>query len=131
MRSDRRAEYPTIRKVEVEFLDVNKIYGIKRDKVEKFSGSASKTSGVPLKNPEPFRGGKGSRCRRTAINIGGRRRDRERSYKMGRRIECLQAKLGGSAASAKWGPDRKRVEAVGDRQPISKRLSVARRKKIT
>ena len=31
---------------------------MKRDKVEKFSASGLKTSGVPLKNPERVRGGK-------------------------------------------------------------------------
>ena len=40
------------RRVEIGFLDTDKVYRMERDKVEKCSTSGSKTSGVPLKNPE-------------------------------------------------------------------------------
>ena len=58
VRSDRRAEQSRAvrnpkrgRRVDVGFLDTDKIHRIRRDKVENFSAPGSKTSGIPLKNP--------------------------------------------------------------------------------
>ena len=58
------------RQDEVEFLDSDKIHRMKQDELEKFSASGSKTSGIPLKNQEKVRKGRGSkRCRKAARNI--------------------------------------------------------------
>ena len=56
------------RRVEVGFLDTDKIYRMKQDKVEKFSISGLKTCGILLKNHEQVKGGS-RRCRRTPRNI--------------------------------------------------------------
>ena len=61
MQSNHRAQYPEIRKEEDElmldsFLDTDKVYWVKQNKVEKFCASGSKTSRVSLKNHELVRG---------------------------------------------------------------------------
>ena len=62
MRSDHRDEYPEIRKdKDVGFLDTDKVYWMKRDKVEKLSASGSKISCVSLKKPERISGVRESR----------------------------------------------------------------------
>ena len=54
----------------LRFLDADKIHRVKRDKVEKFSAPGSKTSGIPLQNPERVRGGRKSRkYRKRARNM--------------------------------------------------------------
>ena len=48
------------KRVEVGFLITDKIHRLNRDKLEPFSSSGSKSSGVPLKNPEQVRGEEGA-----------------------------------------------------------------------
>ena len=55
------------RGVKIGFLDADKVDRVGREKVEQFSAPGSKTSSIPLKNPEKVRERRrGRRCRRAA-----------------------------------------------------------------
>ena len=74
VRSDRRAENPGIWKEEDKLSSssggTNKINGMKRKKVSKFSAPGSETPSIPWKNLEGMRG-RGSRgCREIARGDG-------------------------------------------------------------
>ena len=63
---------------------------MKQNKVEKFSGYGSKTTGIPLKNPESARGGEGTGVEKNSQKHRRMKRSRESSYEVdGRRIPCL------------------------------------------
>ena len=55
-------------------MDTDKVFRLKRDKVEKLSVFGSKTSGIPMKNQQ-VRGERRSwKSKRTVTNIKGRKR---------------------------------------------------------
>ena len=83
------------RRVQVGFLDTDKTYRMRRDRVYYLSAPGSKTSGILLKNPERVKWGRGSkRYKKTAVNMWGWVECRERRYEVGgRRIGGLKARV--------------------------------------
>ena len=101
VRSERRAENPERgRGVKIGFLDADKVDRMGRKKVELFSALDSKTSSIPLKNPERVRGWGGGR--RTARSKGLWWGGRGRRYIMGRwGIRGLDTRVGESRGRAR------------------------------
>ena len=65
------------RRGKVEFLDTDKIHRMKLVKVEKFRVPGLRIPSILLKNPQPIRGGRGSRrYRRTARKMSRWRESR-------------------------------------------------------